>query len=248
MTIWKDGVNQDLASLPSGTVDTADFAAGSVDANALAANSVDSSELVDGSVDSSHLSADAFDYVQDSVLSQYQAQGSNVKAFTAPPYVQNSAETLLDQMLVLSPLWLPEDETLTGVQFAQVTQGAYTADNENRIGLYTCDGTTFTLVASTPDDANLWKAPAGTIVSDPFSSTYAATRGLYYVGLLYSSSAESTAPQIATCGVLSGGSKNFGMPSNNFSSHRLTLQTSLPASFAASSTGDDYAVNILAVY
>ena len=101
-------------------------------------------------------------------------------------------------------IYLPVSTTLTGVKWKQVTAGNYTANNYNGVGLYSISGGTCTLVASSTDDGNIWKTTSGTIGSKAFSSTYAASPGVYMVVALHSSSANTTSPVIGMLTGLSG--------------------------------------------
>lgn len=126
----------------------------------------------------------------------YKAAGGTALAATDNPVITSASHTMVDGRVYFISLYLPYDATITGVGFIQNVQGDTTADNNNKIGLYTSDGTTLTLVASSADDGTLWESAAG-VVQKAFSSTYAAQAGLYFVSALYNSSAEAAAPQIA---------------------------------------------------
>ena len=93
---------------------------------------------------------------------------------------------------------MPAGITLTGVKWIQRTQGNYTADNNNKVGLYSYSGGTLTLVASCADDGNLWKGASNSVQSKAFSSTYVTlTNTQYFVAFLYNNSAQVTAPFIS---------------------------------------------------
>lgn len=111
----------------------------------------------------------------------------------------NTGTALTDGRLHMIYMGVPDkDETVTTVTFYQSTQGSYTADNENRIGLYSYNAATgdFTLVASTANDGNIWKAATG-FVNTAFTASANLTAGTpYFIGALYNSSAQTTAPSI----------------------------------------------------
>lgn len=94
----------------------------------------------------------------------------------------------------LTLVYLPTAATITGVKFYQVTAGSYTADAYNGIGLYSVSAGVLTLVASSTNNGALWSSVGGGWNGTAFSSTYAAAAGVYYVGFLYHSSAQTTAP------------------------------------------------------
>jgi hypothetical protein len=101
---------------------------------------------------------------------------------------------MTDGQIYLSAVYLPFSATITGSKWFQIVAGVYTADNYNGIGLYTYSGGTLTLVASSTNDGNIWKSTGAQ--SKAFSSPYSASAGVYYLGYLYNSSAQTTAPSI----------------------------------------------------
>lgn len=103
---------------------------------------------------------------------------------------------MTSQRLHLHAIWLEKPSLITGVAFSLQTSGVYTANNYNGVGLFTYSGGTLTLVASSTSDGNIWKGTAFTINKKAFSSAYTAAAGLYFIGLLYSSSAVTTAPAL----------------------------------------------------
>jgi hypothetical protein len=132
--------------------------------------------------------------------------------------------------------------------WSQITQGSYTADNNNRIGLYTTDGSNFALVASCANDGNLWKGASSTVVSKAFSSTYAATAGLYFVAALFTYSALVTAPVIASSGVISGGLNTWGLAANIYRNPRIAAQNDLPSAPAVTGMTDNFSTLLFGVY
>lgn len=146
------------------------------------------------------------DITTDIFLKAYQALGSTIVAQNVDGTLAdaNSSLTMISQRSYWSLIYLPVATTLTGVKWKQVTQGNYTANNYNGVGLYSISGGTLTLVASSTDDGNIWKATSSTIGSKAFSSTYAAAAGVYMVVALHSSSANTTSPVIGMLTGLSG--------------------------------------------
>ncbi len=94
--------------------------------------------------------------------------------------------------------------TFTGVGWIQRVQGIYTADNYNGVALYSVSGTTYTKVASTTDDGNIWKGGSYTKQTKAFSSPYSAAAGLYMIAFVYNTSAETTAPSVYDWNLVSG--------------------------------------------
>lgn len=147
-----------------------------------------------------------------------------------------SGVTLASQTFRIIAVYLPQAATLTGVKWYQATQGSYTGNNENRIGLYTYSGGTLTLVASTTNDATLWSTAAtNTVGNKAFSSTYAASAGLFFVGLLYSQSAQTTAPVLGNLPNLGNAAvASFDFTNSAKVAGTLASQTTLPTSQAMS--------------
>ncbi len=106
------------------------------------------------------------------------------------------ALALTSQQVRFVAVYLPTAQTITGVRFFQSTQGSYTANNYNGVGLYSYSAGTLTLVASSTDDPNIWKATSNTWSNKDFSGTYPAVAGLYFIAALYCSSAQVTAPTL----------------------------------------------------
>jgi len=123
------------------------------------------------------------------------ALGSDVKAQRFNRTLVTRTSGIGDGTLHMAAIWLDNPATLTGIRYYHGTQGVYTADNYNGVGLYTYSGGTLTRVASSTDDGDIWKASAE-MKTVPFSSPYVASAGLYYVAFLYNSSAQTTAPTL----------------------------------------------------
>lgn len=142
---------------------------------------------------------------------------------------------MTSQRLHLHAVWLEKEATLTGIAFSLLTTGAYTASNYNGVGLYTYSGGTLTLVASSTNDGNIWKGTSFIINKKAFSSTYAASAGLYFIGLLYSASAVTTAPALFSADNLTSNIQNIMDFTNSAKINGYVgSQTSLPASQAMS--------------
>lgn len=169
-----------------------------------------------------------------------QKYGSTVKTATviAGMYTTSSA-TLSDNALLLYALEVqPIPITCTTVRFFQFTAGSYTADQNNRIGLYKLVGTTYTLVASIANDANLWVNSSNSVVTKTWTTPYtAAANEQLYVAFLYNNSAQTTAPLIQ--GVNSGNTEWFNKTmwgTTNLLVAQKGSQNDLPASFDSSTT------------
>lgn len=102
-----------------------------------------------------------------------------------------------DGIIRFQAVYLPYDQTLTGIKWIQVVNGVtVTQDNNNKVGLYTSDGTTLTRVAVSANTNPMWTNGTGT-QGVAFTPTYAATAGLYYIAVLGNWSAAGTIPTLA---------------------------------------------------
>jgi hypothetical protein len=161
------------------------------------------------------------------------AMGSGLKAqtFGLPMSSANTALTVSDASVRWTAVWLPNAVTLTGASVIIRIQGNFTADANNKLALYSYSSGTLTRVAQTADDPNgIWKAAANTLVKIPFTSTYAAPAGLYFVAFLYNNSAQTTAR--TTMNIAFQGTLDFTNSGKLFGS--LAAQTDMPSSQASS--------------
>jgi len=145
----------------------------------------------------------------------------------------NSNKALFDATLYVVGYYLPVGATISGVKFFQGVQGNYTADNYNGVALFSYSGGTITLVASSTNDGNIWKGTSNTWQTKAFSSTYVAAAGMYFIGMLYNYSAQTTSPTIGHSTSINNSSYDFT------NSAKMTCdiigQTSISASYAMSS-------------
>ena len=140
------------------------------------------------------------DIAVDKMILAYQALGSSIVAENVDGQLAQVINSLAmtSQRAYFNAVYIDKDQTITGVKWKQVTAGSYTANNYNGVGLYSYSGGTLTLVASSTNDGNIWTATSGTIGSKAFSSPYSATAGLYFVAIIWSASATTTAPSLGT--------------------------------------------------
>lgn len=123
-----------------------------------------------------------------------QALGSVIKGMSLKG-LPDTTVTLVDGRQQMVAVYLRKAAIITGVKWCQITQGNYTANNNNRIGLYSQAAGVLTLEASCANDGDLWKGAAG-VITKAFSAPVALAAGVYYIGYLYNSSEQTTAPQI----------------------------------------------------
>lgn len=143
------------------------------------------------------------------------------------------ATGLGNNTLQLASLWVPDTRPITGVAFEMDTQGNYTANNNNKVGLYSSDGTTLTLVASSANDGNLWKAAVGG-AQKAFSAPYTPPApGVYFIGALWNQSALVQAPLLGRQAALTtNASKQWG--NKSILHGTVAGQNDLPATQALS--------------
>lgn len=175
--------------------------------------------------------------ITDEVIAAYAAAGSSIFAYpVANPHPRiTTSQSLTDGQLELIAVYLPLAKTVTGVKWYQHTAGSFTADNNNKVGLYSFSGGTLTLQASSNTDGNLWQPSSNTINNKAFASTYDAAVGLYFIGLLANWSSASTAPALGAATALA----NTALPGLDFANStkftgKVTSQTDLPSSQAMS--------------
>lgn len=149
--------------------------------------------------------------------------------------IGDAASGLSDGRAYYQMVYVPEAGAITGLKFIQTTAGDYTADNNNYVALYSISGGTYTQVAISANNGNLWKAAANTVVTAAFATPYAAAAGVYAVGFIYNSSAQTAAPQIASSANASTMYSSLMADSNKLAAFVAT-QTTLPASVASSGT------------
>lgn len=170
-------------------------------------------------------------------LNIYNALGSSIKTETEPMQYISANFNPVSQSVYFQAVWLPVAQTLTGIKWYQRTAGSYTASNYNGVGLYTYSGGTLTLVASSTNDGNIWTASTNSVGSKAFTSSYVASAGLYFIAVLYSSSAVVTPPAFGTTTNFT----NLAQSALDFTNSAkicslLAAQTSFPATQAMSGT------------
>lgn len=177
---------------------------------------------------------------EDPIVLAQQAMGSTIKGVCVACRSFRdmlSQATLATGTIYITAYYLTQSATITGVKYYQQTQGNFTANNENRFGLYTYSGGVLTLVASSANNTNLWKGTAGTVVSEPFSSPYSAAAGLYFiVGIYNASGTPPTNPATGACSAKIGVNVANGDFTNSARFTATGSATTLPSSITMSTT------------
>jgi len=175
-------------------------------------------------------------------LQVLQNAGSTVKA--VPIFFSlNSAYNTLTLTSGLA-IWIMVDvkipTTFTGIEFMSGgTAGNFTGNNENKVALYKLNGTTRNKVAESANDATIWKSATSVMKQVPFTATYTASPGIYYIAFVFSASGTPTAAptlwaQSPMCDDLVG-----ALCGNNKLCFYVASTTALPAS-QANSVGSVY--------
>lgn len=165
--------------------------------------------------------------------------GSVIKAEDfSQEMITAAGHSLTNSQLNLQSMIVKVGGSYTGVKFYSGAAGVFTASNENRIGLYSFSGTTFTLVASSANDATgaFWKNGVPTLVTVPFSAPVTLAAGVFFTGLLYNSSAQTTAPAVqGRDSAANLGFMNAGGTTPLYSI--LNTQLTLPSTFLSTALG-----------
>lgn len=154
-----------------------------------------------------------------------------------------------DNTLYMTLVHIPAKTTITGLKFEQATQGDTTADNENRIGLYSIDAAadSLTLVASCADSGVLWEGAAG-IITKAFTTPYEANPGLYYAAGLLNWSAAATAPVIRQLTLPSANFAGLGLDNALDLAGTIAAQNTLPATSTVSAVASTASVPLFYPY
>ena len=218
-----------------------------VSGNAGTATILQTSRSIDG-----QLFNGSSDIYTENELLAYLALGSPILAQTVGQklFYSNVSTALVDGQIKYTGVYLPKAAILTGIKVYVRVLGAYTGDNNNRVGLYTYSGGTLTLVASSTNSASLWTSAANAIQTIPFSSTYAAVAGIYFVGFIYNNSVQTTAPALAS-GIALNNLAMAGVAlgfTNSAKLYGTSSATDLPASIASSSITASVIPSWVAIY
>lgn len=172
---------------------------------------------------------------KDDFLLAQQAMGSPIKV--EPIYgikaMTNTFVNMTNGRIYAMACYIDRTTTANGVIWYQGVQGIYTAGAYNGVGLFSYDTSsgTMTLVASSTDDGNIWKATPGWN-QKAFSSPVVIGPGLYFMSALFTSGAITTAPSINSMTTTVQGSAI--LPTNGAKLYGTLTSTSFPASQAIS--------------
>jgi hypothetical protein len=162
--------------------------------------------------------------------------GAGIKGQTIYAGYATTFLGLNDRYITGSVCYIPENAEINQIQFYTYTKGVFTADQNNKLGLYSFSSGTFTKVAETANDEYLFKNTSQRWRGGNLTASYNATAGVYAVVALYNNSAQTTQPSLGSLPVMpnveygkfwSGGSIKLGF-------HKWGYDD-LPASFTMAS-------------
>jgi len=167
----------------------------------------------------------------------FKALGSSITGYLLDnaQYRITSALNLVDQQIFFTAYYMPVAKNITGVGWWQAGQGVYTANNYNGVALYSYSAGTLTLVASSNNDGDIWKAGTQTWNKKAFSATYSAAAGIYYIAAIYCRSAQTTVPSIGSFGNISSNANSYDFTNNARITAAISTQTSLAATYLTTS-------------
>lgn len=176
----------------------------------------------------------------DPFIESVKAIGSDLKSVSPVTFFGSGGTSLTDGRLTLNATYLTKSATITGIQYYQYAQGAFTGDNNNKLGLYSYSEGVFTLVASTSNDETHFKKTSRSWNQVSFTTPYVATAGLYFIATLYNYSAQTTPPSVVI-GITSANANFLSFKPSSTVTFCMYLagQTDLPSSINSSAcTGD----------
>lgn len=157
---------------------------------------------------------------------------------------------LVNAKIILSSIYMPKTSTISNIGWRQVTQGSYTADEYNGLGIYSINTTTgdLTLLAKTANDGTIWSTiSANGYGNKDLETNIILEKGIYFVAALYHSVAQTTAPTLATASFtqmpLLSTMNVFNLPTNTYLNASVTGQITLPNNIPYSSLGFTQAVS-----
>lgn len=167
-----------------------------------------------------------------------EALGSVVKGQSAGvnmDQMSTTSFTAISGTVYWTAVWLPSPETLTGIKYWLGASGVFTGDSFNGFALYTYSGGTLTQVATSANDETIWKGTGNAYQTIPFTGSYVASAGLYFVAFLFHSSATTTSPTFGIgASVATGGMQSGDFPNSAKLSATQTSQTTLASTKAMS--------------
>jgi len=132
-------------------------------------------------------------------LNIYASLGSVVKAETYDSSIANITlpSAMVNNTAHFIPLYLDTTSTITGVKWFQSIAGNYNNQQYNGVAIYSAPSAgNITLISSSTDNGNIWKATSNTWTSQSFSSAATLSAGTYFIATFYNASSITSNPSI----------------------------------------------------
>lgn len=181
------------------------------------------------------------------LLHTIQQQGSDVLSLpAAATNLWYGSQAMVDGRAYQCTHIIQDTVTVTGVAWNMLTQGNYNADNYNGFFLCSVSGANYTVIASTENDATIWKKVATTYSKKAFTAPIVLVPGVYKLFGVYNTSDGSPAvvPAFYT-GQGGGNSSQYAQMLTNghkFEGYITSTTTSVPAAPFASSDVTAFAI------
>ena len=178
---------------------------------------------------------------------------TNAKALSFFDFQNDNISTLslVNATIYLAMMYVPDLTTITGLYLPkQANSNLMTYNNNNKVGLYTSNGTTLTRIAQSANDGTIWNSPA--MRSVPFTSTV-NVQGIVYGAFLLNYSATGGNPSmpvlnIATATAHATGNTSSGGVSGMFRSGTIGSQTDLGTTIATSGVTSAAKMPLIGLY
>lgn len=176
------------------------------------------------------------DGYEDESIAMLKANGSTLwkQGSTTNILTTSGVATNVDARIYYQPVYISKVDTCTFIRYEVATAGVYTADNNNKVGIYKYNGDgTASLVASSANTANMYTTLGMNSVN--LSAQYIMQPGLYWIAFLWNASATTTAPVMRASTGRAGGSQTGDIAGTSFKFLFLqNTQTDLPATVTIS--------------
>jgi hypothetical protein len=108
------------------------------------------------------------------------------------------SSSLNSGLMQMTSIYVHKPMIVSGVGYMLATPGSYTASDYNGIGIYSFDKITktYTLIASTPNDGNIWKVSSDTYFTKNLTTPVTLNKGTYFIAYLYNRSSFVNNPSL----------------------------------------------------
>ena len=165
-------------------------------------------------------------------VKELRSGGAATVAETVPVRSITQSVNLTDGRCELHAIYIDREATLSIIKWYNSVNPNFTADNSNRVGIYSVNVSTkvATLVSGSPSAALTWNPASGVNTWTTRDISASVTPGWYYIAALYNSSAQTTAPGTGSAPSLTNAAVNTLITSLPISAYVTASQTDLPAS------------------